>query len=462
MVGTPAYMAPEQLKGEGADRRSDIWAFGLVLHEMLTGRLPGPGSLDPLPPAIERIVRKCLATSPGDRYQHMDDVLVDLRKAGPAHGPSRKVYWLSGAAALLVVALALAAWFRRGTPAHPRLAATNPEAQAAFLQGKFLTSRDNKEEQKKGLRLLERAVEIEPEFAAGHAALARGYINHYFISDPASRSELEPKAFSAVERALALAPSLSEAYVARALLVWTPTNGFPHNRAIQDLRRAVRDSPTAESLRILTRIYFHVGLPERGLAELRRAAALEPNLTGNSYSDFGQRTEVALCLTSLGRHAEAVEEWSSISPNTMLPFNAAHMAWSLLILGRGAEARTLIDGVASRVGAENENVAAIRAILFAAEDKRKESAAQIDLALSKESGSYGHFHHISFFVACAYARLRDNEKALKWLQYSAQTGFPNVALFESAPDIAPLRGDPRYQELLTRWKAHAAEVNAIE
>jgi tetratricopeptide (TPR) repeat protein len=305
-------------------------------------------------------------------------------------------------------------------------------------------------------------VEIEPAFAAGHAALARGYINHYFISDPTSRSELEPKAYSAVERALALEPSLSEAYVARALLVWTPTNGFPHNRAIQDLRRAVSGSPTAESLRILSRIYFHVGLPERGLGEMRKASALEPNLTGMIHSDFGQRTEVALCLTSLGRHAEAVEEWSSISPNTMLPFNAAHMAWSLLILGRGAEARTLIDGVASRIGPEDENVAAVRAILLAAEGKRTESTTQIDLALSKESGSYGHFHHISFFVACAYARLGDHEKALKWLQYSAQTGFPNVALFESAPDLEPLRGDARYKTLVTRWKAHAAEMNAID
>ena len=87
VLGTPQYMAPEQFEGKEADARSDIWAFGAVLYEMVTGRrsLPGQELLEPggrdsvrrptadgvkpfTPSWLERLVRRCLAKDPEDRY----------------------------------------------------------------------------------------------------------------------------------------------------------------------------------------------------------------------------------------------------------------------------------------------------------------------------------------------------------------------------------------------------------
>jgi tRNA A-37 threonylcarbamoyl transferase component Bud32 len=88
MIGTPAYMSPEQGRGEKADERSDIYALGIVVYEMLTGRLPfdadtpfaimlkhmndpliSPRTLnEALPFSVERVVLKCLAKHPEDRY----------------------------------------------------------------------------------------------------------------------------------------------------------------------------------------------------------------------------------------------------------------------------------------------------------------------------------------------------------------------------------------------------------
>jgi serine/threonine protein kinase len=110
-VGTPGYMSPEQVGGLAVDGRSDLFAFGAVLHEVLSGAraFPGGTAADRLsatlakePPAfakiggdlpgtLERIVRRCLAKCPDDRYDSARDLLIDLEPLW-AYPPFRE--WL--------------------------------------------------------------------------------------------------------------------------------------------------------------------------------------------------------------------------------------------------------------------------------------------------------------------------------------------------------------------------------
>ncbi|NWF83079.1 MAG: protein kinase [Bryobacteraceae bacterium] len=105
-MGTPGYMAPEQARGETVDRRADIWSLGVVMYEMVSGRLPFKGDSEAavvhsilhdepepltalragLPLELDRIVAKCLAKDPGERYQHIEDLLVALRRVRAVSG----------------------------------------------------------------------------------------------------------------------------------------------------------------------------------------------------------------------------------------------------------------------------------------------------------------------------------------------------------------------------------------
>jgi Tol biopolymer transport system component len=151
LIGTFQYMAPEQLEGKNVDERTDIFALGSVLYEMVTGRRAFEGKSSasligailkdepqPMaaiqsmaPPALDRVVRRCLAKDPDERWQSASDLAAELRwiaeegsrtyatvaEASRRLPFARLAPWLLAAAATFVVAWAL--WLRSSPDAGP-------------------------------------------------------------------------------------------------------------------------------------------------------------------------------------------------------------------------------------------------------------------------------------------------------------------------------------------------------
>ena len=151
VMGTAGYMAPEQVRGSAVDSRTDIFAFGTVLYEMVSGRRafrretsaeimtailkedpPELGEMTPpVSPGLERIVRRCLERSPAQRFQSAKDLAFALEALSgtsqtsarqPALATARPKRWAAVVATVAVIAVAIVAYFAgmrsRGEPAR--------------------------------------------------------------------------------------------------------------------------------------------------------------------------------------------------------------------------------------------------------------------------------------------------------------------------------------------------------
>jgi len=322
----------------------------------------------------------------------------------------------------------------------------DPAAYDDFLRGRFYLSHQTKADNDNAIQALNRAVAEDPEFAGGWAELAQAYVWKLFLFAP-DEKDLQEKAYIAVAKALKLDSELPEAYLARGRLLWTPSNHFPHDKAIQEYRRALALNPSLDEARNqLAVVLSHVGLVDEALAELDQGLAANP---ANNLARF----RVGETLLFKGRYEEALTALRNVSPDVNPSLVGHQIVFALFALGRKDEAAATLAKFIKDYPEDNRGLfTSLEAILAASEGQQAVAEQKIRLAIERGKG-FGHFHHTAYHIACAYALMNKQEEAIKWLELTANEGFPCYVLFDTDHNLDNLRQNPRFQEFMKNRKA---------
>src|SRR5215467_948098 len=180
-----------------------------------------------------------------------------------------------------------------------RALAVNPEAYDLYLRSAPYYGLEKTEANDQAVQLLEKSVELGPQFAPAYASLATAYRVRAFSVEINEPKWIE-KANAAVARALALDPNLAEGYVSRGYLLWSRANDWAYERAASDYKHALELNPNlAEAHHQLANLYNHVGLLDKANEEIKKAIALDPLNTGIRY-------RVGINLLYQGKYEESI------------------------------------------------------------------------------------------------------------------------------------------------------------
>ena len=347
MMGTVSYMAPEQIRGTPADARADVWALGVVLYEMLTGRRPFTGeheisiahaivhedaplpsdSRPDVPRAVDEVVSSLLQKDPERRPSTAREAEASLVAAALGQAPrsasgrvrlgqvwgrytkrttARVAVGLVGLTALAATAYAIA---RPGTraPAVERSVAgtstSNTEAQGYYVSGREYERRALSEENLRSAQAqYRRALALDSTFALARARLAITHATMFAATYDASPPRLA-LAWAEAEAALRSQPDLGEGHLARGN-VWTLRGDF--GRALAEYQLALVSLPNS------TELHTAIGFALRGQGRWEEAVTRFEHAATLDSRDVEVRRQLALSQSRLRRYDAAIRTWDRV------------------------------------------------------------------------------------------------------------------------------------------------------
>jgi tetratricopeptide (TPR) repeat protein len=465
------YAAPEVLRGEEADSRSDIWSTGVILYEIAAGRLPFGGRTgfeltsailrdppSPLPPAVpaglQAIITRCLEKDGNKRFQQVGQLRAALEtlatatltlsvESPPAGHRGRRNTIVIGAVLIAVMVMTWALFLKHG---HPR---KTKAVQASVSTG----ARSS---------LLPEANEY---FEKGMM-----FLKHQFDL---------PRARMMLERALSIDPKFAEARAWHGFtFVLEIDSGFSNDssflyRAEEELRRALQDDPnTARAYSSLAVLFFYQGRKELMVDEIKRALAIDPreidaqNWLANFYKVNGEnarakdllrqlleqdplffpaRMNFGEILSTEGDYAAAIQEQEKIleqDPKNIYAIQKkakVYLDWNDL-----SRARLCLESLPPG-GRRSYDIDLAWALLLALEGKKNEALKKMDEDVFK----YAALAVLSTLMAAEfYAVLGEPQKALNWLEQAVRNGDERDDWFRRDRLLASLRDLPRFKRIL--------------
>jgi len=316
-----------------------------------------------------------------------------------------------------------------------RTRSVDPEAYEAYLKGRYYWNQRTGESMKQGLECFQKAIEIDPTYAAAHAGLADsaavlGWWNF------ASAEQSFVKAKEAAKRALSIDPTLAEAHAGLGFSLMH--HDFDFSGAERSLRKALEVDPRyATGAQWCGILLCCTGRYEEGLTELRHAIRLDPLslIFGWTYAHF---------LFFAGRYDDAIEEGRKVlalHPNSGLGRQVLGVSWA----AKGVPDRAIPELREARRSGKIPNFLGSLGFGYAVAGKSKEA-----LAVAKELLEFSpNPYQIAYWMAMIYTNL-DADEACCWLEKAYAERGAQMVYLNVDRRFDRLRPDPRFQELLRR------------
>lgn len=338
-----------------------------------------------------------------------------------------------------------------------RVRSVNSESFEFYSKGRLRYLRENPEDNRIAIEMLERAVAAEPNFAEAYAALATAYrVRAFTLERKGEQRAWEEKAFVALEKAKAMDPELPDIYLAEGYFLWSLASGYAHERAIQVYRHALALNPNlAEAHHQMANIYNHVGLFDKASEQAQRAMELEP-------LNVGARFRPGVNLLYRGKYEEALLRFETTGSQGFFPLLwGFQTSFTLFQLGRKDEAAKRVNEFLQREpGDPGGMLTSMQALLAAEAGDARRAEQKIQEAIRIGDG-YQHYHHTAYIIACAYARMNKPESALKFLRRAAEDGFPCYPLFEHDANLNNIRKDSGFVSFMNGEKKRWEHFKAV-
>jgi tetratricopeptide (TPR) repeat protein len=317
----------------------------------------------------------------------------------------------------------------------------DPEAYEAYLKGRYYWNRRTGESMKQGLECFEKAIEIDPTYAAAHAGLAdSAAVLGWWGFATAEQSFIRAK--EAARRALSIDATLSEAHTSLGFSLMH--HDFDFSAAERSLRRGLELNPRyANGAQWYAILLCCIGRYDEGLTELRRAIRMDPLslIVGWTYAHF---------LFFAGKYDDAIEEGRKIlalHPNS----GFGHQVRGIALAAKGVHDNAISELTEACHSGSSPNFLGSLGFGYAAAGRSKDA-----LAVANELRAFSRSPYpTAYWLAMIYANLDESDEACSWLakaytERGAQMVYLNI---DRRFDL--LRSDPRFQDVLKRMNFSA-------
>jgi len=318
----------------------------------------------------------------------------------------------------------------------------NAAAYEEYLRGRDLFARFifrtvASEDCDAAIKHFSRAIELDPEFALAYDGLGASHVNR--VHKGLGGAEDYERAEVAFNKALALDPNLIEA---RMLMVFIYLWRGEKQKAREEVGRMRREAPNEAVVHFVKATLHRLdGEYERALRSYDRLVRLDP--AAHVVVSYNR----ALIFIFKGQPQEAMRELdqaTAIEPNN--PLLKTFRALTLYYLGETDSATKVLREVVER----NPNMHGVRpflAMCLSAQGQHDAARAEITDAVKRNAVVDA---DIAYSLGAVYALENEPDQAFEWLERSVSLGNENRPCFEHDPNLAPLRDDPRFKELITR------------